>query len=390
MERRVVHLNVAHFMASVEELCDSSLRRRPFVVAPLHRDRVVAFDVSEAAFREGIRKGMRIDRIAREWRGVRILEPRLELYHRAERALCEIASRFSPMVECAGGGHLFIDITGSSLLFGQPADCAARIRQEAGERSGLRPVAGLAANRLVSKIGTRVVKPDGFVVVAPGDERAFLHHQEIDLLPGVGQKLGERMRLLGIREMGELAALSEDDALAFFGRHGRRLVERAGGVDNAPVSPEAAVRAIRGSCEFETDSNDAAEMEARLSRLLEDLGMRLRGENLSARRIELVLHYTDSRSAEASTLLPLPSFYDADFFEAARELLRRSLGRRVRVRKIGVSLSLLQRESGQLDLFAPPERLRRESLQRALDRIRKRYGTKAVMRAASMRPPPGG
>lgn len=390
MERRVVHLNVAHFMASVEELCDSSLRRRPFVVAPLHRDRAVAFDVSETAFREGVRKGMRIEQIMRDWRGVRILEPRRELYLRAERLLCEIASRFSPLVECAGGGHLFIDITGSTLLFGRPVDCAARIRQEAGERSGLRPVAGLAGNRLVSKIGTRVVKPDGFVVVAPGDERAFLRRQEIDLLPGVGQKLGERMRLLGIREMGELAALPEEDALAFFGRHGRRLVERAGGVDDAPVSPgPAAARAIRGACDFETDSNDAAEMEARLMRLLEELGMRLRGEGLSARRVELVLHYTDSRRAEASTLLPLPSFHDTDFFEAARELLHRSLGRRVRVRKMGAALSLLQNETGQLDLFAPPERLRRESLQHALDRIRRRYGTNAVMRAASMRLPGG-
>ncbi|MCU0845191.1 MAG: hypothetical protein MUC76_09730 [Spirochaetes bacterium] len=386
MERQVIHLNIAHFMAAVEELLDPSLRGRPFVVAPEGAERAVAVEVSRTAFREGLRRGMPLGYIRRASPGVRVLPVREAVYRRAGAQLYEIAAGFSPLPESPGGGHLFVDITGTRLLFGHPVDCAARLREEAVRRSGLRPVAGLAVNRLVSKIGTRVVKPDGFVVIAPGDERGFLHHQEVSLIPGVGAKLLERLGLLGIREIGELAGLSDADAAAFLGRHGALLRDRARGIDTAaPSAHPPGGRSIRTSRLFDTDTNDTAEIEAALRGIVEDAGVLLRSDGLAARRVEVALSYSDRLRAQGASSLPAPSWRDAELFEAARAALHRGMTRRVRVRRVSVVLSQLRPEARQAELFSPPGTLKGEALQGAIDSIRRRFGREAVRAASAMR-----
>ena len=388
MERRVVHLNVAHFMASVEELCDRSLKGRPFLIAPAGRSRAVAIDVSEKAFHEGARRGMAVDEAVRRVRGMPVLPPRFDLYARAERGMREIVCRYSPLVEEAGTGHLYTDISGTGLLFGEPVDLAARMRQEISERLGFNPIAGLAVNKLVSKVATRVVKPVGFIAVQPGDERGFLARQEVGLLPGIGKKLTERMGLLGIREIGDLAELSDADAAAALGRGGTLLKSRARGIDTAPVTGEpASRRRIRAEALFDTDTHDAAALEGRLFSLVEDLGLRLRESGMAARTVELLIVYTDSGRALARAALPRASSFDRDLFETARALLSRHLARRGRVRKIAAALSGLEPHNGQLDLFTPPERLKLESLQHAVDRIRGRYGRDALRAGRTLAAP---
>ncbi len=379
MERQVVHLNVAHFMASVEELCDRSLAGMPFIISTPGKARSVALDVSEKAFYEGIRRGMPVDLIAKRIRGIRILPPRPDLYERAERRIFDITSRYSPLVESRNGGHLFLDITGTTSLFGTPLDLAARIREEILERSGLQPIAGLSINKLVSKVATRVVKPDGFIAIQPGDEAGFLSRQTIALLPGIGSALSERMKLLGIAEIGELAVLSDTDTIAAMGKHGLILRDHARGIDASPVSSEpTSLQRMRRERLFATDTNDREEMESALFLLVEELGLRLREHGLSARRIELHVAYTDGERAIGQRTFERSLSYDRDLFAAARLLLAQSLQRRVRVRRIAASLSILQPVQAQMDLFIPPEREKLESLQRAVDRIRNRFGTEAI------------
>lgn len=388
MERQVVHLNVAHFMAAVEELLDTSLRGRPFVIAPEGVERAVAVEVSRAAFDEGLRRGMPLAQARRALPGLRVLPVREALYRRAGAALYEIAAGFSPVLESPGGGHLFVDITGTRRLFGHPVDCAARLREEAVRRAGLRPVAGLAVNRLVSKIGTRVVKPDGFVVIGPGDEPGFLRHQEVSLVPGVGVKLMERLGLLGIREIGELASLSDADASAFLGRHGPLLRDRARGIDTAPPSARGTgERSVRASHLFDTDTADAAEIEAALRGIVEDAGVLLRSDGLAARSVEVALAYSDRLRARGSAALPAPSWRDAELFEAARAALHRGMTRRVRVRRVAVVFSRMVPAARQAELFAPPGAAKGEALQDALDSIRRRYGRGAVRAASATRGP---
>ena len=379
MERRIVHLNIAHFYASVEEICDPGLKNEPFVVAKGGRSRTVVIDVSRPAYEEGARRGMSIEFVQRRLKGIRIIAPREELYRRAENRVYKLASRFSPAVESLPGGHLFLDISGMGRLFGRPVDLAARIRREINDGAGILPVAGLAANKLVSKVATRVVRPDGFVAVSPGDERNFLRHQTVSLLPGIGKKLSERMELFGITEMGELADLTDPEVSALFGKAGPRLRDAARGIDLNPVAPHpSGLVRLRTQRVLDTDTIDQTVLRLHLYLLAEDLGARLRSDNLSARRVELSVVYTDSERVELRVTFREPIHLDRDLFAAAEGLLDRALARRVRVRSLGLSVSSLMLEYGPLDIFAPPESAKQESLQRTIDKIRGRFGREAV------------
>lgn len=369
-------------MCSVEELDDRSLAGYPFVVAPPGASRSIALDVSEAAYREGVRRGMPLAAVRARIRGVRVIAPRHELYASAEKDLYAEAARYSPLVERLPGAHLYIDITGTGRLFGPPVDLAARVRREIQERMGLNPIIGLAANKLVSKVATRVVKPSGFVAVPPGDERGFLSHQEVGILPGVGERINARLSLLGIREIGELADLSDCESSAALGPRGARLRTSARGIDATPVMGEGERAIVQAEWVFDTDTADVAEIRARLYALAEEAGTKLRAESLEAARLELHLAYTDGKRGRFPAALAPGEVCDADHFSAVESLLGRGLERRVRVRRARLVFTGLAPATMQLDLFTPAERVKAEALQSAIDSIRGRYGREAVVRGA--------
>ncbi len=297
MERQVVHINIARFMCAVEELDDRALRGVPFVVAPPGAGRAVALDVSGIAWREGARRGMPLALVRARVRGVRVIAPRFDAYARAEKELYARAARYSPLVERLPGAHLYVDITGTGRLFGRPVDLAARLRREIIESTGLDPITALAANKLVSKVATRVVRPLGFAAVPPGEERGFLAHQEVGILPGVGMRIGSRLALLGIRDIGELAGLTDMESSGALGPRGTVLRNAARGIDAAPVMGEGARALIRASCAFDNDTVDVEELRARLWGLVQEAGTRLRAENLDSSRMELEIVYTDGKRA---------------------------------------------------------------------------------------------
>lgn len=231
-----------------------------------------------------------------------------------------------------------------------------------------------------------MVKPEGFITVSPGDEEGFLRHQDIVILPGIGAKISERLKLLGIHELGELARLPDDALSAALGARGAALREAARGLDFTPVTPGTGeTKKIRHEVLLESDTNEKEELMARLFTLVEETGCRLRRDGMTATRVEISLTYTDGIRAAGASRLAEASWCDRDFFEAARDLFDRLRQRRVRVRRISLTLSGLQGGNLQLDLFAPPEKIKRQSLQRALDSIRGRYGDTAIRSGYTLR-----
>ena len=206
------------------------------------------------------------------------------------------------------------------------------------------PIVGLAGNRLVSKVATRVVKPDGFVSVIPGDERTFLRFQDVRLLPGIGKKLTERMIMVGIRELGELADLSDYDITAVVGtKKGIRLRDLPGYRFDPVTSEAAAFKRIREEKMLDSDTSDLEEVEGHLFSLAEEAGLKLRGNDMLAGSVELNITYTDGIRTRGNAHLEEFSFCDRDFFDASRNLLWKIVERRVRIRTIALALSRLQR-----------------------------------------------
>ncbi len=381
---RILHINITDFMAAVEQARDVGLKDRPFVVGWEGAQRGVVLSASESAFREGIRHGMPLSEARRAIPSLQVMSPAYDTSRRVDERLKEITERFSPIVEARGGGHLYIDLSGTERLFGPPEDCALRIGKEIQSGSDLVPALGLASGKVVSKVGTRIARPGGFVAVPPGKERSFLEPRNIAILPGVGPKILARLRLLRINTIGDLALLSEEDA-AVLGPYGVLLRDRARGIDPAAVRGEtSSFREVSAGHSFAEDINDPVSLERTLLSLVRDLGYRIRSEGFTAGGVRIHLVYTDGVRSTSARTFSSPASFDGELISPARSLLKTLLTRRIRIRSLRCELIHLMPDERQLDLFFPPDALKNRSLQESIDRIHARFGKNGLQPCAAL------
>ncbi len=374
----IMHVDIAAFAVEVERLVHPELRKRPVLVAPVGAARPVVTALSQEAWDAGVRKGMILAGALRRCRDAVVLPPNRPLYERATRALCEILAGFSPVLEPAGYGHAWLDITGTGRLLGPARDAAWRAQQEIRRRLHLETSVGVAANKLVSRIAAAVSKPAGLQDVRPGDEASFLAPLPAHLLPGVGPETERLLAELNIRLIGELAAMSPDHLALAFGRFGFVLHRHALGIDPTPVYPPRAAPALVEEETLAEDSNDREVLERVVAELCARAGEKLRRQGQAAGRMELQVRYADCREARgAEKLLPRLQSSSALQVRAGR-LLEKVVVRRTRVRTIRLQLEEIIRGPVQLELFGDPEVRRRAGLEAALDELRRRYGPAAV------------
>jgi DNA polymerase-4 len=243
-EREIVFVDVTAFAVAVERVVHPDLRGRPVVVAPVGSCRPVVTGLSPEAWQAGIRKGMMVARAVRYCRGLIVLPPNEPLYDRASRAIFKILCDFSPVLEPSGHGHAYLDITGTGRLFGPPRDMAWRAQKEIRQRLRLDASLGVAANKMVSRIASKITRPAGLQDVPHGDESSFLSPLPVDLLPGVGARTQEQMEELNVRIIRDLALMRQEHLTLVFGRFGFVLHQRALGIDDTPVYPVRTAPAV--------------------------------------------------------------------------------------------------------------------------------------------------
>jgi DNA polymerase-4 len=405
MDRSILHLDIAAFPVAVERVVDPGLRGRPVAVAPPGSARAPILAVSLEAAHEGVRPGMPVPEALRRCPGLRVLPANEPLYRRAAAAVLGLLGGYSPLVEPAGPGHVFLDLTGTGRLFGAAKDAAARIRREIEARLRLRAAAGVATNKLVSGVAARVIRPDGGLCdVFPGAEAPFLAPLPALLLPAArAPEARERLEDLSVSRVRDLLALSLPQLRFAFGWRGDRLHRQALGIDDAPVRPPGEAPSVAEEETLAEDSNDEAVVLRAAYRLCERCGARLRRLRARAGRLRLILRYADAVIEGREARLDPPAAADLLLFGAARGLLARVRQRRVRVRWLEARCLDLLRGPRQLDLFGPeafagsrdagdpgaaaagspgaaPLRIgAAETLAEAVDRIRGRFGEGAIV-----------
>ncbi|MCW8129958.1 MAG: hypothetical protein KIS92_06350 [Planctomycetota bacterium] len=383
-ERSIVHLNVVDFAVAVERALEPRLRERPVIVAPEGTARACVFDMSDEAYRAGVRKGMPLDRAHRIIRDAAVLPPHLDRYERATAALFNEAKPYSPLVERADeNGHLFLDVTGTGRLWGPPPDVAWRIRKTARDSLGFDPVWTVAPNKLLAKVASRLGRPNETCIVEDGEEAGLLAPVPMDLLPGVEREDLERLRTLRLRKAGDVAALSLGQLEVALGlpSRARKLHELVRGIDRSEVLPATARRpVVRVEHTFAADTNSAPLVTGALYGLVEAAGAELRERQLAARRIGVVLDYSDGVRVIRSATPAEATASDRALYGHASEALRRAWVRRVRVRHLRLVCDRLIFPPAQLNLFEEEAHDVRKGkgLDRALDKIRKKYGLEAV------------
>jgi DNA polymerase-4 len=366
------------FFVSVERLLDPSLAGKPVVVGGDPRGRGVVASASYEARRFGVRSAMPSRRAKQLCPRLIVVPGHHRLYGEYHDRVRAILEQWAPVVEAASIDEFYLDFTGCNLVYDGVFPLVRRIRLQIADELGLPSSAGLAGNRLVAKIGSRLAKPAGVAWIPHGAEAEVLAPLPVRALPGVGPVAGTTLQRLGIARIGQLASMPANALAAAFGSCGPQLARKARGESDSPVGEGSERKSVGHETTFEQDTADPVLLEATLCRLVGKAAHRLRRTGLRAGGVTVKVRYADFRTITRSRALPAASDRDGELLEAARELLLGAIGGRARVRLIGVSLERLRGSGEQLGLFGAARDARRAALYPAVDRVREKYGFAAL------------
>ena len=377
--RTILHVDLDAFFAAVEQRDHPELRGKPVIVGgggP--HDRGVVSTASYEARAFGVHSAMSLREAGRRCPTGIFVPVDGAKYQAASKDVMAVLRRFTPLVEPISIDEAFLDVTGSRILFGDGEAIGKRIKDEVRSSVELTISVGVATTKLVAKIASDLRKPDGLVVVQPGDEATFLAPLEISRLWGVGEKSAAALREYGVRTIGDLAVLPDDLLIRRFGKHGASLAQRARGMDDDPVGDRDAAKSIGHEHTFDVDTSDREVIERTLLGMSEGVAGRLRDSGVRASTITVKIRDTTFRTITRQRTLPEPTDLTDPIFRTALELARPEV-RGLRIRLLGVTASGLG-EREQLSLFAADDP-RRRKVTEAADAVRHRFGERAITRA---------
>ena len=378
----MLHFNVADFAVAVERVTDSSLRQRPLIIAPLQATRAVVYDMSEEAYKEGVRKGMPLREATRICRGAALLAPRVTLYHKAMQAFVKELQGYSPLIECGqADGHFFVDVTGTHRLYGPAPDVGWRVRRQARTSLGINPIWTLGTSKLVAKVASRLVKPVGEYIVTAGDEALFLAPLPVQLLPGLSGKELQTLQEFRLTTIGALAQLNRHQLMVPFGSRCEYLHAASRGVDDSRVCrPVTETESLDYEHTFAGDTNDQRQLEGVVATLVGRAGFQLRTQRQVTRRVGIWLRYSDGGHVVRQASCKTGTSGDVLLRELALTALQRAWTRRVRIRSCRLVCDRLQRQSPQLSLFPEPDnrQLQQRKATGAMDTLRNRFGQEVI------------
>ncbi len=385
VNRNIIHVDIDAFLASVEQVRDPSLLGRPVIVGGEKGDRGIVLSSTYEARRHGVMPGLILSEAARLLPEAVFLKGDYQVAHRLSERAFDICRRYTPLVQVTSLDDCYLDVTGSTRLFGPARKVAARIWREVSREVGFRVSMGIGENRTVARVATVFAKPGGVMEILPGRAAEFLAPLPIRRLPGVGRRTEKALHRYNVKTIGELSRIPRALLARTFGlAAGRLLFYRSRGVDEEPVVPGRGPRSVSRETSFDPATADYDVIEGMLFYLLERAAAALRAEGLSARTLSVKIRYADGPGDDhprnrRSRTLPRPSARERELFGTARKMFTALFTRRVRLKLIGVALSGLEREGGgQRDLFTEEERSRTAKLTAGIDDIRGRFGFKAI------------
>ena len=378
-EEPILHVDMDAFYASVEVLKDPSLRGKPVVVGS-PGPRGVVMSASYESRRWGVHSAMPSARARRLCPQAVFVRPDFTSYQAYATRLREILLSFTPHVEPLSPDEAFLDVSGATSLFGPPPEIAGAVRGRIRDELSLVASVGVAPNKLLAKLASAAAKPDGMVVVHAGRALGFLHQLPVSALWGVGERTHELLERLGVRTVGELAAVPLRVLERTLGEGpARHLHELARGLDDRPVVPYEAPKQVSHEETFDHDLDQQDAVNRELLRLAFRVAARLRREGYRARTIVLKVRLASFTTLTRSRTLADPTDAGADLYRVASDLYRAIPGGRRRIRLLGVAgTGLVSSGADQLALVRAG---RWQDAERALDRIDRRFGEGAAFPA---------
>ena len=377
MSRTIFHIDLDAFFVTVEQVLDTSLSGKPVIVGGRPEGRSVVSSASYEARAFGVHAAMPLSRAKQLCPQAVFITGHYQNYREFSKKFMSILADYSPALEPGGLDEAYLDVTGCEN-FGSWRELALQIKQRVKKESGLVASIGIAPCKVVAKVASDLGKPDGLVEVQPGQERSFLAPLAVQKLPGIGEKTGAVLRSMGITTIGQLADLPDKLFLNRFGEGIFWLQQHARGIDDSVVEARGEAKSISRETTFEKDTSDRRLLKATLRYFAEKLGAELRESGKQTRTVGLKLRYLDFETINRSSTSSQATDLDDDIFKTAVRLLEKALEKKNRpVRLIGLEVCNLVSGEKQLSLFnAETEKM--EKVDRAIDRIREKYGFDAI------------
>ncbi|MGZ4150658.1 MAG: DNA polymerase IV [Actinomycetota bacterium] len=376
----ILHVDLDAFYAGVEVLKDPSLKGKPVIVGGTGARGVVASASYEArAF--GVHSAMPAVRARRLCPEAVFLPSDFEAYRTHSNRFREVLLSYTPLVEPISLDEAFLDVGGATRLFGAPAEIARAIRADVEREVGVTCSIGVASTKFVAKLASDHCKPDGMLHVPAEGTLAFLEPLPVGRLWGVGEKTGDLLQRLAIRTIGDLARTPEPVLERLIGEAAAtHLTNLAHGIDDRAVIAYEAPKSIGHEETFERDLDDDEEILRELLHLSGRVAARVRADGYQTRTVTLKVRLATFTTLTRSRTLPDATDVGADLYHVVGELYRALPGARRRIRLLGVQASgLVPAGAEQLAMFHAE---RWGEVERAMDRIERRFGKGAATRAS--------
>lgn len=380
-----MHTDLDAFFASVEQAENPKLRGKPVVVGgnPDHRGVVAAASYEARAF--GIHSAMPLKIASRLCPHAIFINGNIKKYFDTTLRFMDILVDFSPFIEPLGIDEAFLDVTGFESIHGSTSQMAHKIRQRVKSDIGINVSVGIAGSKLVAKIASEQAKPDGLVVIPVGSDREFLSPLPIGKMPGIGKKTEHTLRGLGINTIGKLSQMPLSTLKICFGASGLLFSRYSKGIDDRKIESPREAKSISRETTFDSDTTDTALLEATLSYLSERVGSKLRKKNKRAKRITLKIRSADFHTTIHSRTIEQATDADQVIFTTGLEMMQRGLFiQKQPIRLIGIGVSHLTEAGRQLNMLNSTA-VRMDGLNKAVDRIRRKYGFTSIQTGRTLR-----
>ncbi len=380
----ILHADLDSFYASVEQRDNPRLRGRPVIVGA-----GVVLAASYEAKARGVRTAMGGGTARRLCPEAVVVSPRMSAYSEASKAVFKVFEDTAPVVEGLSIDEAFLDVRGLDHISGPPVEIATRLRRRIREEVGLPITVGVARTKFLAKVASAVAKPDGLLEVAPDRELEFLHPLAVEALWGVGRVTSGKLRERGITTVGQVALLAERELVSMLGRaSGRHLHALANNYDPRPVEVRRRRRSIGGQRALGRRHRSPEELASALIGLVDRVTRRLRAARRVCRTVVLRMRFDDFSRATRSYTMPEATDQTPTILHTANGLLKASMPliERRGLTLIGIALTNLS-DLGAVQLVLPFDRTR--DLDAVVDRVRDRFGSKAITRGVLVGRDPG-
>jgi DNA polymerase-4 len=378
-EKQIIHIDQDAFFVSVELLKNSSLVGKPVIIGGTS-DRGVVASCSYEARKFGIHSAMP-SRMAKQLCPHAIfIRGNMEEYSKYSHIVTDILQEKVPLLEKASIDEHYIDMTGMDRFYGC-MKFAHELRLHVMKETGLPLSFGLSVNKTVSKIATNECKPNGERQVPHDEVQPFLNPLSIKKIPGLGQATYVKLSEMGVRLIYTLSQIPQEQIFKVLGNNGIGLWQKAQGIDNSPVVPYREQKSIGTQSTFETDSIDTQTIKQLITSMVGDLCFQLRAQRKLTACITVTIRYSNFETHTQQSKIAYTSL-DSLLISRAKELFDKLYNRRMLLRLVGVKFSQLVSGHEQISLYSASEE--QYKLYQAMDRIKNRFGEKAVKIASTV------